>query len=152
MRDGRKQGYTRRVARLMRPLASLLAVTTTVATPAVLAACLALCMPGMPGHAMAASVASASPADAGCPDHTAAAPIAPAVSVTASGAACCVDGLTSGAPSVAAERVDTRVGPAGVVAPVSTWTLALPLHASVHVTHDRGSPPPPLRRPSVLRI
>jgi hypothetical protein len=147
--------YTRKVARLLRPLASLLAVVTTVTTPAVLAACLALCMPGMRGHVMAAAappLASVAALDAGCPDHEAAAPAAPGVTLTASGAACCVEGLTAAAPSVAAERADSRLGPAGIVAPVSTWAFAPPLHAPARVTHDRGSPPPPFRHPSVLRI
>jgi hypothetical protein len=139
----------------MRPLASLLAVVTNVTTPAVLAACLALCMPGMRGHVMAevaAPEASVAAPEAGCPDHEAAAPAAPGATLTASGAACCVEGLTAAAPSMAAARADSRMGPAGVVAPVSTWTFAPSLHAPARVTHDRGSPPPPLRRPSVLRI
>lgn len=139
----------------MRPLASLLAVVTTVTTPAVLAACLALCMPGMRGHVMAAQAAPAASVaapDAGCPDHDAAAPAAPGVTLTASYAACCVDGLASAASSVTGERAETRAGAAGVVAPVSTGTFAPSLHAPARVTHDRGSPPPPLRRPSVLRI
>lgn len=139
----------------MRPLASLLAVVTTVTTPAVLAACLALCMPGMRGHVMAAAAApsdSVAAPEAGCPDHEAATPAAPAATLTTSGAACCVDGLTAAAPSVAAERADSRAGAAGVVALMSTWTLAPARPALARVTLDRGSPPPPLRRPSVLRI
>ncbi len=139
----------------MRPLASLLAVVTTVTTPAVLAACLALCMPGMRGHVMAAQaapLASVAAPDAGCPDHEAAAPAAPGVTLTASGAACCVDGLTAAAPSVVAERADNRAGAASVLTPVVTWTSAPLARATVRVAYDRGSPPPPLRRPSVLRI
>jgi len=144
------------VVRLVRPLASLVALATTVATPAVLAACLALCVPGMRGHVMAApaapDVAAASP-EPGCHDiEPIGVPAGQVVTVSASEAACCVEGLTAAAPSVAAERADSRMGTAGVVAPVSTWTFAPPLPTLVRITHDRGSPPPPLRRPSVLRI
>ncbi|MCC6987961.1 MAG: hypothetical protein IT181_03115 [Acidobacteria bacterium] len=139
----------------MRPLAALLAVVTTVTTPAVLAACLALCMPGMRGHVMAmaaAPTASVATPEVGCPDHGAAAPTAPGVTLTASGAACCVDALTAAAPAVAAERADTRAGAADALTPVLAWTSAPLLRADVRVAHDRGSPPPPLRRVSVLRI
>lgn len=134
----------------MRPLASLLAVATTVTTPAVLAACLALCTPGMRGHLMT-TAGPAAPA-VGCPDHEAAAPAVPAAAVAASDAACCVDGLAAAAPSVAAERADTRAGAAGVLTPVVTWTSAPLARATMRVVHDRGSPPPLLRRSSVLRI
>lgn len=140
----------------MRPLASLLAVATTVTTPAVLAACVALCMPGMRGHVMttvAEPIASVAAADeAGCAEHEAAAPVGAGVAVAASDAACCVDGLTAAAPSVAAERADTRAGAAGEFTPVVTWTSAPLDRATVRVAHDRGSPPPLLRRSSVLRI
>ena len=63
----------------MRPLAGLLAVVTTVTTPAVLAACLALCMPEMRGHLMATAAVSEAPVaspEAECPDHAVAAPVA----------------------------------------------------------------------------
>ena len=139
----------------MRPLAALLAVVTTVTTPAVLAACLALCMPGMRGHVMAmaaAPTASMATPETGCPDHEAAAPAASAVTLTASDAACCVDALTAAAPTVAAERAGTGLGPAGVLAPVLPWTSAPLPRVAPRVAHDRGSPPPPLRRLSVLRI
>ncbi len=148
-----RAGYTRIVARLMRPLASLLAAVTTVATPAVLAACLALCMPGMSGHqmAVAADAAVASP-DAGCPDHAVAAPAAPATAVAASAAACCIDGLTETAPSVTAERTGTRHTLTAALVPFVVWTPAPVSRVAPRVAHDRGSPPPSVRRPSVLRI
>ena len=137
----------------MRPLASLLAAVTTVATPVVLAACLALCMPGMPGHQMgvAADASAASP-DAGCPDHAVAAPAAPATSVAASAATCCIDALTDSAPSLTTERTGTRHTLSGVIVPFDTWTSAPVSRVAPRLAHDRGSPPPPSRRPAVLRI
>ncbi len=141
----------------MRPLASLLAVVTTVTTPAVLAACLALCMPGMSGHQMVAAVAvggSVASPDAGCPDHAVAAPVAPATAVAASAAACCTDALAAGAPSVTVERTGTRHTLAGVLVPFVAWTPAPLPRAASRLAHDRGSPPPPppFHRPAVLRI
>lgn len=131
----------------MRPLASLLAVVTTVATPAVLAACLTLCAPGM-RHAMPAPAAEA----AGCPDHAVSAPDAPLVRLSAADVACCDDVLEASAPSVTAERADTHLSFAGLLAPRATWAIAPSLVRPVRLGHDRGSPPPSLRRPSVLRI
>lgn len=139
----------------MRPLASLLAVAMTVATPAVLAACVALCMPGMRGHAMAtvaADEASAAASASGCADHEATAPAASGDTVTASDVPCCVDRLTAAAPSVVVERVDTRPGLASMPTTVAVWTLAPPWRAGVRLAHPGGSSPPVLRRPSVLRI
>jgi len=135
----------------MRPLASLLAVVTTVATPSVLAACLALCAPGM-RHAMPAPTPAPVAEAAGCPDHAVSAPDAPLVRVSAADVACCDDVLEASAPSVSAERADTHRRVAGVLTPVATWTIASSVVRPVRLAHDRGSPPPPLRRPSVLRI
>lgn len=139
----------------MRPLAGLLAVVSTVATPAVLAACLTLCAPGM-RHAMAAPAsvdAAAQPTDAvACPDHAAAAPDAPLGRVSAADVACCDDVLEASAPSVTAERACSQLRLSGVVAPIETWSVVPSVARPVRIAPDRGSPPPPLRRPSVLRI
>lgn len=107
-------------------------------------------MPGMRGHVMTAAGPD-TPA-VGCPEHEAEAPAVPAAAVTASAAACCVDGLTAAAPSVAAERADTRLAPATVLASMAAWTSAPRPSATMRAALDRGSPPPPVRRPSVLRI
>lgn len=142
----------------MRPLASLLAVVTTVATPAVLAACLTFCMPGMRGHAMApvavpdAPAAAVASPDAGCPEHQTTSPAAPGAAVTASADGCCVEGLPAAAPSVTAERAGTQLRLSGVVAPIAAFTIAPSAVRPLRIAHDRGAPPPPLRRPSVLRI
>jgi hypothetical protein len=139
----------------MRPLASLLAAVTTVASPAVLSACLALCLPGMRGHQMTAVAgpeATVAAAEAGCAEHAAPAPVAPAAAVTASDAGCCVEGLTEPAPSVTAERAGPRLGLTSELAPLMAWTSAPFPSAAARVRGDRGAPPPPLRRPSVLRI
>lgn len=135
----------------MRPLASLLALVTTVATPAVLAACLTLCAPGM-RHAMPAPAPAPAAEAAGCPDHAVSAPDAPLVRLSAADVACCDDVLEASAPSVTAERADTHLRLAGLLAPRATWAIAPSLVRPVRLGHDRGSPPPPLRRPSVLRI
>ena len=138
------------MVRWLRPLASLLTVVTIAGTPAVLSACVALCLPGMAAHHMAPAVEADSTA---CAEHVAAATPAPAdAQVSATGDDCCANGLTVLAASVTAPRTGSHPPVAAVVPSRVSWT-AQPRRPAVARRHDSAAPPPsPPRTSAVLRI
>jgi len=138
------------VARWLRPLASLLTVVTIAGAPALLSACVALCLPGM--EAQNAAPAAGASATA-CADHVAAAvPVPAAAQLSGTAAHCCADGLTVFAASITAPRVGTHP-PVAAVAPLRVSWTAEPKRLTVARRHDPAAPPPsPPRTSAVLRI
>jgi len=142
--------YTRIVVRGLRSIASLLTVITIAGTPAVLSACVALCLPGMAAHHVAPAVEATATA---CAEHVAAAIRVQAdAQVSATGDHCCGDGLTALAASITAPRAGTHPPVAAVVPSRVSWT-AEPKRPAVARRHDPAAPPPsPPRTSAVLRI
>jgi hypothetical protein len=152
------------VARWLRSLASLLTVVTIAGTPALLSACVALCMPDMAAHVAVDHTAGASmpahhaapPADAAttaCAEHPAGATTALADALfSRAGGDCCADGLAAPAASVTAHRADTRVVDATVLTPRASWAPVPTSHPTTLRLRPAGIPPSPPRLLSVLRV
>jgi hypothetical protein len=151
------------VARWLRSIASLLTVVTIAGTPAVLSACVALCMPGPDAHVAVDHTADASmpahhaapPADAAttaCAEHPAGATAALADAPSRAGGHCCADGLAAPAASVTAHRADTRVVDATVLTPRASWAPVPTPHPTTLRLRPAGIPPSPPRLLAVLRV
>jgi hypothetical protein len=152
------------VARWLRSIASLLTVVTIAGTPAMLSACVALCMPGMEAHVAVDHTADASMpahhaapgADAAlsaCAEHPTAATTSPAdARISRAGGHCCADGLAAPVASVTAHRADTRLVDAAVMTPRAAWAPLPTRHPTTLGRHPAGNPPSPPRLLSVLRI
>lgn len=152
------------MARWLRSVASLLTLVTVAGTPAMLSACVALCMPGMdahvavghtadtsmPTHHAAPAVETSAPA---CAEHGATAiPVAVDAQVSRTGDHCCAEGLTAPAASSTASRADTHLLVVAVAPLRVSWTSG-PKRAPVTRRHDPAAPPPsPPRTSVVLRI
>jgi len=138
------------VARWLRALASLLTVVSIAGTPAVLSACVAVCLPGMQAHHETPAVEASATA---CAEHLAATiPVPADAQVSRTGGHCCADGLAAPAASVTASRADLHPPVAAVVPSRLSWT-ADPKRRTVARRHDPAAPPPsPPRTPAVLRI
>lgn len=155
---------------LARRVAAVITVCTLAGAPAVLSACVTLCLPEMPGHAQIASAAGDGEAEDSTPataaptaavhDHHAmghdgvpATVPAPATSARLSTACddCCPDGVQTAAQAVVPLRQDAHALVATLVAPEPG--------AAVWLTEQRPplivqaiAPPSPPRSSAVLRI
>jgi hypothetical protein len=123
---------------------------TIAGAPAVLSACVALCLPGMAAHHVAPAVEASATA---CAEHVAAAVPVPAdAQLSGTAAHCCGDGLTVLAASSTAPRVGTHP-PVAAVAPLRVSWTAEPKRPAFARRHDPAAPPPsPPRTSAVLRI
>jgi hypothetical protein len=152
------------VARWLRSIASLLTVVAIAGTPALLSACVALCMPGTEAHVAGDHAADASlPARHAAPDAnasmtacaehpTAASPATAVTQMSEAGRHCCAEGLTAPAASITASRADTHLLLVAVAPSRVSWTSA-PRLALIARRHGPAVPPPsPPRTSAVLRI
>lgn len=123
---------------------------TIAGAPAVLSACVALCLPGMGAHHVTTAVETSAIA---CAEHVAAAvPVQADAQLSGFTDHCCGDGLTVLPASV----IDARVGahqPLAAVAPLRASWSAESKGPIVARRHDPTAPPPsPHRTSAVLRI